>query len=107
MTTPSRATAPSRRTTSHRSLELSHNDGNCAITGGYVVHDDSVPALDGRYVYSDFCEGSLRSLSPSNPAGSDGDTGVDVDQPSSFGLDSRGHLYVTSLAGPVYRIAQN
>lgn len=87
--------------------ELSHNDGNCAITGGYVVHDKSVPALDGRYVYSDFCGGDLRSLNPSNPAGSDGDTGIDVDQPSSFGVDSSGHVYVTSLAGPVYRIAQN
>jgi glucose/arabinose dehydrogenase len=87
-------------------VELSHNDGNCAITGGYVVHDKSVPALDGRYVYSDFCAGDLRSLNPANPAGSDGDTGVDVEQPSSFGVDSAGHVYVTSLAGPVYRITQ-
>ena len=87
-------------------LELSHNDGNCAVTGGYVAHDDSVPALDGRYVYADFCAGDLRSFAPSNP-GSDSSTGVDVDQPSSFGLDSRGHLYVASLAGPVYRITQD
>ncbi len=88
-------------------LELSHNDGNCAITGGYVLHDKSVPALDGRYVYADYCAGDLRSLDPSNPGGSDNDTGVDVDQPSSFGVDSRGHLYVASLGGAVYRITQN
>jgi glucose/arabinose dehydrogenase len=88
-------------------LEFSHDGGNCSVTGGYVVHDNSVPALDGRYVYADFCAGDLRSLAPSNPTGSDSSAGLDVDQPSSFGLDSRGHLYVASLAGPVYRIAQN
>ena len=88
-------------------LEFSHDGGNCSVTGGYVAHDDSVPALDGRYVYADFCGGALRSFAPSNPAGSDSSAGVDIDQPSSFGVDSRGHLYVASLAGPVYRIAQN
>jgi hypothetical protein len=66
-----------------------------------------VPGLDDRYAYADFCGGDLRSLAPSNPGGSDSSTGLDIDQPSGFGLDSRGHLYVTSLAGPVFRIAQN
>jgi glucose/arabinose dehydrogenase len=88
-------------------LEFSHGSGNCSVTGGYVVHDQSVPAIDGRYVYSDFCGGDVRSFDPSNPGGSDSSTGLEVDQPSSFGLDARGHLYVTSLAGPVYRITQN
>jgi glucose/arabinose dehydrogenase len=88
-------------------LELSHTDGYCAIIGGYVIHDNSVPALDGRYVYSDNCNGALRSLDPGNPSGSDGDTGLDVASPSSFGVDAQGHVYVTSLGGPVYRITQN
>ncbi len=88
-------------------FEFSHGGGNCSVTGGYVAHDRSVPALDGRYVYADFCGGDLRSFAPSNPGGSDASTGVDIDQPSSFGLDARGHLHVASLAGPVYRIAQN
>ena len=88
-------------------LELSHSDGFCAIIGGYVVRDSSVPALDGRYVYSDNCNGALRSLNPANPAGSDRQTGLDVSSPSSFGVDAQGHVYVTSLGGPVYRIAQN
>ncbi len=88
-------------------LELSHTDGYCAIIGGYVVRDNSVPALDGRYVYSDNCHGTLRSLDPHNPANSDGSIGLDVSSPSSFGVDSQGHVYVTSLSGPVYRITQN
>jgi glucose/arabinose dehydrogenase len=88
-------------------LELSHDGGYCAVIGGYVVRDNSVPALDGRYVYSDNCNGTLRSFDPQNPGSSDGSIGLDVDLPSSFGLDSEGHVYVTSLSGPVYRIAQN
>ena len=38
--------------------------GSCTIIGGYVVHDRSLPALCGRYVYADLCEGELRSLVP-------------------------------------------
>jgi glucose/arabinose dehydrogenase len=29
-------------------LELTHADGNCSITGGYVVRDKGLPALEGR-----------------------------------------------------------
>jgi hypothetical protein len=39
----------------------SHAEGFCSITGGYVVRDRSVPALYGRYVYGDYCEGRLRA----------------------------------------------
>ncbi|MDX6583645.1 MAG: hypothetical protein QOI10_2829 [Solirubrobacterales bacterium] len=87
-------------------LELSHDDGYCAVIGGYVVRDDSVPALDGRYVYSDNCNGTLRSFDPSSPGNSDGSIGLDVGSPSSFGLDAKGRIYVASLDGSVYRIAQ-
>jgi glucose/arabinose dehydrogenase len=88
-------------------FELSHNGGYCAIIGGYVVHDDSVPAIDGRYIYSDNCNGALRSLDPGNPSASDSDTGLDVQFPTSFGVDAQGHVYVASLSGPLYRIMQN
>jgi glucose/arabinose dehydrogenase len=89
-------------------IELSHDDGNCSITGGYVVRDAGVPALLGRYVYGDFCDGRLRSAKLS--AGSaQGDAAIpglaQVEQLSSFGEDARGRVYVTSLSGPVYRLA--
>jgi glucose/arabinose dehydrogenase len=82
-----------------------HSRGGCSIIGGYVVADRSLPGLRGRYVYSDYCDGELRSLVPHlGRAGGDRKLGVSVDEPSSFGVDDRGHLYVTSLAGPVYRL---
>jgi glucose/arabinose dehydrogenase len=89
-------------------LELSHSDGNCSITGGYIVRDKGLPALDGRYVYGDFCKGRLRSakLSPGSASGDAPVPGVaTIDQLSSFGEDALGRVYVTSLSGPVYRLA--
>ena len=79
--------------------------GSCTIIGGYVVHDRSLPALAGRYVYADLCEGELRMLaSPFGRAGGDRKLGLHVDSPSSFGEDNAGHIYVASLEGPVYRL---
>jgi glucose/arabinose dehydrogenase len=86
--------------------EYASGGGNCAVTGGYVSRDPAVPALLGRYVYADFCGGTLRSLDPSDPGATDGPVGIDVEGPSGFGEGRRGELYVASLAGPVYRIVQ-
>jgi glucose/arabinose dehydrogenase len=83
----------------------SHDRGGCAITGGYVVGDRELPGLYRRYVYTDYCDGQLRSLSPHlGGAGGDRKLGVSVEEPGSFGVDDRGHVYVTSLTGPVYRL---
>ena len=39
------------------------NDGaRCAITGGYVYRGESIPALQGAYLFSDYCEGDIRAL---------------------------------------------
>ena len=87
-------------------LELSHGDGNCSVTGGYVVRDKTLPALAGRYVYGDFCKGQLRSakLSPGT-ARDDRSLGLSIVKGlSSFGEDARGRVYVVSLEGAVYRL---
>ena len=80
--------------------------GNCSITGGYVVRDPALPSLNGRYVYGDFCRGELRSFVP-EPGGARGDRslGLEVPQLSSFAEDGQGHVYATSLAGPVFQLA--
>jgi glucose/arabinose dehydrogenase len=82
------------------------NDGACSVTGGYVVRDPKLASLYGRYLYGDFCEGELHSFTaePGRPARDDRALGLRVEQLSSFGEDSAGHLYVVSLAGPLYRI---
>lgn len=80
----------------------------CSITGGYVVRDASLGELYGRYVYTDFCQGDVRSLVLPSAAGGlatdDRSEGLSVAKPTSFGEDSRGRLYVTSNNGGVYRL---
>lgn len=87
-------------------LQQLHSDGNCSITGGYVVRDRSLGSLLGRYVYGDFCLGRIRSalLRPGEARG-DRATGLEVPSLSSFGEDARGRVYAASLDGPVYRLA--
>ena len=81
-------------------------EGGCSITGGYVVRDPELPALDGRYVYGDFCRGELRSFVPApGRARGDRSLGLEVPQLSSFAEDEQGHVYATSLAGPVFQLA--
>jgi glucose/arabinose dehydrogenase len=80
--------------------------GNCAVTGGYVVRDESLRSLYGRYLYADFCAGELRSFTaePGRPARDDRPLGLRIPSLSSFGEDNAGHLYATSLEGAVYRL---
>jgi glucose/arabinose dehydrogenase len=87
-------------------LTYATGDGNCAVTGGYVVRDERLRSLYGRYLYGDFCAGELRSF-PSRPgraARDDVGLGLSVESLSSFGEDDAGRIYVTSLNGPVYRL---
>jgi glucose/arabinose dehydrogenase len=86
--------------------EYSHAGGNCSITGGYVVRDESLGDLYGRYVYADYCAGQIRSLVPGVPSASgDRSEGLSVANPSSFGEDACARLYVVSHQGEVFRFA--
>jgi glucose/arabinose dehydrogenase len=87
-------------------LTYPHSSG-CAIIGGYVVHDPSLPGLRGRYVYADLCSGVIRSVVPRlGSASNDRSTGLQLGAPHSFGEGPTGRIFVASQAGPVYRIRQ-
>lgn len=89
------------------SLVTSHAAGNCSVIGGVVVRDRRLPALRGRYLFTDFCRGQILSFrARTGRIGSVRGTGLGLDQPSSFGTGADGSVYVTSLSGPVYRIRQ-
>jgi glucose/arabinose dehydrogenase len=92
-----------------------HVGANCSITGGYFVRDQALPELAGRYLYGDYCQGDLRSLSLAvgrasgdAPVGDPGNAAappLHVAQLASFGQDALCRLYAVSQAGPVYRLA--
>lgn len=90
-------------------LEYGHTDG-CAVTGRYVYRGTRVPALVGVYLYGDYCSGWVRSFRYVGGAATE-----NRDWPrlamtgglSSFGEDSRGELYLTSLSGSRYRVVSH
>jgi glucose/arabinose dehydrogenase len=87
-------------------IETSHSDGNCSISGGYIVRDRSLKALYGRYVYGDYCDPQLRwAKLRAGRASAGGTIGLRVPALTSFGQDARGRVYALSQNGPVYRLA--
>jgi glucose/arabinose dehydrogenase len=87
-------------------IQRFHSDGNCSITGGVVVRDPVLSALRGRYVFGDYCRGVIESARLRGTKARDvRETRLHVSQLSSFGEDGRRRVYVTSLDGPVYRLA--
>ncbi|MCG6914943.1 PQQ-dependent sugar dehydrogenase [bacterium BMS3Abin03] len=75
--------------------EYDHNSGRCSITGGYVYHGNNVPDLTGKYIYADYCSGTIWALSydGSNPATNK----TLLTAPSSvvsFGVDENQELYI-------------
>ena len=85
-----------------------HAEG-CAVTGGHVYRGRAVPALRGRYVFGDFCTGTLWSLDAGVAATG---RGADLRREmatlpglASFGEDRRGELYAVSVRGSVHRLA--
>lgn len=87
------------------SLVLPH-PGNCSVIGGLVVRDRKLPALRGRYVFTDFCGGKVLSFKPNLGRTGFRKTGLSIPNVTSFGESLGGALYVTSIDGRVYRIRQ-
>jgi glucose/arabinose dehydrogenase len=86
-------------------VERSHRDGFCAIVGGYVVRDRGLPGLYGRYVYGDDCSPRIYSVTLGRGHASRSRVVFGhLRHIVSFGEDSLRHIYVVSLAGPVYRL---
>jgi glucose/arabinose dehydrogenase len=79
--------------------------GGCSVTGGYVYRGRAVPAARGRYFYGDFCSGIVWSLTRSGARARVRREPFEVDSLASFGEDVRGELYLVSLGGDVYRLA--
>jgi glucose/arabinose dehydrogenase len=84
--------------------EYPHSRG-CSISGGYVVRDQTLPALAGRYVYGDYCDSPLWSARLQTPdAQDDRRLGLSVTSLTLFGEDACGRVYAVSQSGPVYRL---
>jgi glucose/arabinose dehydrogenase len=81
--------------------EYPHDATHCSITGGFVYRGSLFPELVGNYVFTDYCGGEIRGLTPGGTAF---DLGVTVPNPVSFGQDSQGELWILSIGGGVHRL---
>lgn len=90
-------------------LEYAHDaSGGCSITGGRVYRGSAIPELRGRYFYSDFCSGWLRSFVYANGiAAEQVDWNItNVGQIFSFGEDAQHELYLLASTGKAYKIVR-
>ena len=87
------------------------------VTGGYIYRGKQIPDLRGTYVFGDYSAGKIFTLNYDGNAVSNARTStasffptvdstpVNLVNPSSFGEDANGELYVCDLGtGKVYKI---
>jgi glucose/arabinose dehydrogenase len=84
------------------------HDQGCSISGGVRVRGGPVPALEGWYVYADYCSGMVWALEVTG-AGAAIAAGRTVELPSveapTAVVDGpAGEVYILSASGPVYRL---
>jgi len=81
--------------------EYRHVSDGCSVTGGYVLRSGRVPALEGQYVYGDWCSGKVWAI-PANGRGPSHEITRQIGRTpglTSFGEDRAGNVYlVTSSA---------
>ena len=90
-----------------------HTGGNCSITGGYRYRGTALCGWNGIYFYGDYCSSILWSFGFNGtnitnftnrtaqlaPGG-----GLAINNPTSFGEDANGELYIVDQGGEVFKI---
>ncbi|RPK79809.1 hypothetical protein EES46_31900 [Streptomyces sp. ADI98-10] len=77
----------------------------CSVTGGFVYRGEALPDLQGSYVFSDYCDGTLRTLQMADGEVTGvGDLGVSGGEVISFVEGGDGELYVLGSGGAVWRV---
>jgi glucose/arabinose dehydrogenase len=82
-----------------------HDDGDCSVTGGFVYRGAAIPAMQGVYLFGDFCKGVIRGIvQKEGVLVEEGPLQATVPNLSSFGVDQDGEMYALSLDGQVFKI---
>lgn len=85
--------------------EYGRDDLACSVTGGYVYRGEKIPDLQGQYLFSDYCDGTVRGLKiEDGKVTEETDLGVNGGEVVSFVQGGDNELYVLDLGGAVSRI---
>lgn len=94
-------------------VEYGHDEGN-SVTGGYVYRGTKYPALIGTYLFADFGAGWVAGAKADGAGAALASDGKKLlpyrvlvrsaGQPSSFGEDADGELYLLDYGGTVFSV---
>lgn len=85
-------------------FEYDHGQG-CSVTGGYVYRGEAIPGLQGTYLFTDYCSGSLWATRATGDGFETERIGTIPGGISAFGEDQDGELYVVvDPDGIIYRV---
>jgi glucose/arabinose dehydrogenase len=85
--------------------EHSHDDGWCSVIGGYVYRGKAIPELDGAYLYTDYCVGTIRAMRIANGAATENvELPISAANVQTFGQDSAGEIYVLTGNDGLFRV---
>jgi len=85
-------------------LDYTHDNGNCTVIGGYVYRGASIPDFYGRYIYGDYCSGTIWSVSQQGGVWTPQQLPITLPTLSTFGQDAAGELYAADTNGALFRI---
>lgn len=80
-----------------------HSGGRCSITGGYVYRGTQFPALQGKYIFADYCSTQIGILNADDsitwtPAFSGNNF-------STFGINNQNELFAAAVnSGKIFRV---
>jgi len=86
-------------------IEYSHDDGSCSVTGGYVYRGSKIRQLEGAYLYSDYCVGTIHAVRlVGSEIADQAALPIEASNIAAFGQDADGELYVLSQGEGLLRI---
>lgn len=83
--------------------QYEHEEGRCSVSGGPFLRNTTLPGLDARYLFADWCSGRLWAIGGPDeyPLEALMDTGLQV---TGFGRGAAGEVYLLHWAGSVHEL---
>ncbi|AZA57930.1 PQQ-dependent sugar dehydrogenase [Chryseobacterium shandongense] len=80
-----------------------HSGGKCSITGGYVYRGSLYPALQGKYIFADYCSTQIGILN--NDDSITWTSAFSGNNFSTFGINNQNELFVAAVNnGKIFRV---
>ncbi|WP_374459551.1 PQQ-dependent sugar dehydrogenase [Chryseobacterium taeanense] len=80
-----------------------HSGGKCSITGGYIYRGTQYPALQGKYIFADYCSTQIGIMN--NDDSITWSPAFSGNNFSTFGINNQNELFVAAVNnGKIFRV---